>query len=488
MVGAPAARRIALAASGVIGVVGLVYSVGARGGDWSITPSLSVSETFTDNANLATDEGDPNSDFITQVAPGVSVRGTGGRGNLNLDYSLSQYLYHRNTRDDATNNSLAATGQVEIWEQIAFIDGRASIAQVVDQTTAPTSDSVTGQNVNRTETQAFEISPFVRHHFGAWADTEARYNYSGVSTETDRIEDVTIRSEQVRVSSGRRFTQLLWSLTALNSKTTNEGDEPTERERRVDTDFTYILNRHVSLLTGVGYEDIEDPGLTSQPSGVTWNAGLALQPGPRTSLRFTTGERNGDTTYDFEGSHVLSPRTSIRASYSESIQTSQRQLSENLDFLAVDPLTGQFIDSRTGLPFRTDDAFGLTENTFRQKRFTLGLSGSRRRNTFGAQLFWEERETEATGIVETGYGGNINLSRRMSPRLTGGLSLSYRTTDLGTVDERTEDEIGASTRLSYQVGNDVQATLSYNLTLRKVNNAPDDLMENSVTLGLTKSF
>lgn len=488
MVGAPAARRVALAASGVIGVVGLVYSVGARGGDWSITPSVSVSETFTDNANLATDDQDPNSDFITQVAPGVSVRGTGARGNLNLDYSLNQFLYHRGTRNDATNNSLAATGQVELWEQIAFIDGRASIAQVVDQTTGPTSDSVTGQNVNRTETQAFDISPFFRHHFGPWADSEVRFSYGGVSTETDRIEDVTIRSEQIRIDSGRRFTQLLWSLTALDSKTANDGDQPTERERRVDTNFTYIVNRQVSLLAGVGYEDIEDPTLQSQPSGMTWSAGLALQPSPRTSLRFTAGDRNGDTNFDFEGTHVLSPRTSIRASYSETIQTSQRQINQNLNFLAVNPVTGQFIDSRTGLPFDTEDAFGLTENTFRQDRFTLSVSGTRRRNAFNAQLFWEERDTEATGIVETAYGGNIGLSRRIWPRLSGGLNFSYRTTDFGTPDERTEDEIGASTSLSYQVGNDVQATLSYNLTLRKVNNAPDDLMENSVTLGLTKSF
>ena len=57
-----------------------------------------------------------------------------------------------------------------------------------------------------------------------------------------------------------------------------------------------------------------------------------------------------------------------------------------------------------------------------------------------------------------------------------------------TADEREEIDYGASTSLSYQVRNDIQATVSYNLTLTKVNNAPDDLMENSVLIGLTKSF
>src|SRR5690606_2817743 len=199
----------------------------------------------------------------------------------------------RNTQDDATNNRLATVGQVELWEQVFFIDGRASIAQVVDDERQVASQSVTGQNVNRTETRAFELTPYFRHHLGSWADTEARFSYGNVTTESDTIEDTTTLSEQLRVTSGRRFTQLLWGITVLNSKTANEGDEPTERERRIDTDYTYIINRHVSLLAGLGYEDIEDPTLGSQPKGVTWSAGFALQPSSRTSMRFTAGERNG---------------------------------------------------------------------------------------------------------------------------------------------------------------------------------------------------
>lgn len=199
-------------------------------------------------------------------------------------------------------------------------------------------------------------------------------------------------------------------------------------------------------------------------------------------MRFTAGERNGGSNFDFEGSHILSARTSIQASYSESIETSQGQILENLAALRRDPVTGQLP------PFIPDDAFGLSEDTFMQRRFTLSLNGSRRRNAFGGQVFWEERDFEASGIVETVYGGSVNLSRQLRHRLNGGLTFSYQATDFGTPDERTEDEINASTSLSYQVRNDIQATVSYNLTLRKVNNAPDDLLENSVTVGLTKSF
>ena len=487
MVGAPAAKRIALAASGVIGVFGLVYSVGARGGDWSITPRISVSETFSDNANLATDSEDPNSDFITQISPGLGVRGTGARGNLNFDYSRDESFYHRGAREDSSNNSLAATGAVELWKQALFVDGQASISRAIEDSRGATSTSVAGQDANRTESRAFSVSPYLRHHFGPWVETETRFTYSGVMTESDTVEDNRTQREQVRLNSGRRFTQLQWSLTGLNSKTINDGDEPSSRERRVDTDFTFIINRFISLLGGVGYEDIEDTGLTSQPSGLTYNVGFALQPSPRTSVRFTAGERNGDTNYDLEATHSLSSRTTINATYSESIQTSQQLIDNSLAFLGFDQ-NNQPIDIRNGAPFGSNDAFGLTERTFRQRVFDLSLNGTRRRNTFRLGFFWEERETESTATTETALGGNFNLSRELSPRLNGSLGFTYRATDFGTPDERTEDEINASTSLSYQVRNDIRATLTYDLTLRKVNNAPDDLMENSVTLGLTKSF
>ena len=56
------------------------------------------------------------------------------------------------------------------------------------------------------------------------------------------------------------------------------------------------------------------------------------------------------------------------------------------------------------------------------------------------------------------------------------------------VDQREDIDYNGSTTLSYQVRNDIQATLSYDLTLTKVNNAPEDLLQNPVSVGLTKGF
>lgn len=493
MVGAPAATWIPRVVTGVISIVGLVYAVGAQGADWTITPRISVSETFSDNANLATDDEDPNSDFLTRVSPGVAINGRGGRASLDLNYSLNQTFSHRDTQDTETNNSLAAAGQLEIWKRIAFIDAQASITQEIERTNGPTSNSIAGENVNRTETRAANISPYFLHHFGTWVETETRLSLSGTNTESDVVEDTFTRSERIRINSGRKFTQFTWSIDAFDSKTQNDDDEPSERERRVDGNVTYILSSKLSLLAGVGYEDIEDTGLDEQPSGLTWNAGFAIQPSSRTSARLTYGKRDGTDSFDFSGSHRLSERTAINASYSESIQTSQRQIANLVSFVRFDTQTQQFVTNPDGSitifqALDPNNPFGLEEDTFRQRTFRVGLSGSRRRNTFSAGAFYEEREFEFTDRVEEAYGLNFSLSRQMSRRLNGNFAFSYTHTDSGDADERTEDNISASAGLSYQVRNDIRANLTYNLTFEKVNNAPDDLMENSVSLVLTKSF
>ena len=88
MVGAPAASSLRRAAIGVISVSGLVYGTVAQAGDWTITPSIGVTEEFTDNSGLNSDNEDRNSDFTTTVTPGLSIRGEGGRMSLNLKLQL----------------------------------------------------------------------------------------------------------------------------------------------------------------------------------------------------------------------------------------------------------------------------------------------------------------------------------------------------------------------------------------------------------------
>jgi uncharacterized protein (PEP-CTERM system associated) len=508
MVGAPAATFLRRAAFGVISVSGLVYGTVAHAADWIIRPSLSVSEAFTDNSGLNSDNEERNSDFTTQVSPGLTINGTSGRSSLNLAYAFNRTFYHRDTQGDENNNSLAAVGQIELWKRIFFVDGQASISQVIEDGTEASSDSPSGRNVNRTEARSFNVSPFLRFHIGQWIETEPRVTLNKTTTESDQIEDTTTRTGAITINSGRRFAIFPWSITAFDRKTQNDGAQPSENERRVDGSFSYVLDRKLTLTGTVGWEEIEDQGLDNQPEGITWSGGFTARPSSRSTLQFSYGDRYDDRNISANASYRISSRTTVDASFTESIQTSQGLIAQQLLNLTnnaggggspvfADPSGQGFTltpnNNRiliNGQPafLETLDRFGLSENTFRQKNFRLNFSGSRRRNSFNGGGFWEERNIEATGIKEESYGGNIAVSRQLSSRLNGSVGLAIVATDFGTADQREEINYSGSTSLSYQVRNDIHATLSYNLTLTKVNNAPDDLLENSVLLGLTKSF
>ena len=483
-----------------VAIVALLLLAGSgpvRAADLKITPGAAVSETYTDNVLLVTGDGDRNSDLITTVSPTLQVRGQGARANLNLNYAPQHTFHQVVTERDGTQHNLVGSGRAELWEKVFFIDTQASISQAIANSTGPIVNSPAGQEANRTTVKALNLSPSFRHHFGTWVDTESRISQNIVSQDSGTATTGTANlagqntkaiTESVHIGSGRRFTLLLWSLDVNSSKTTDDTDLPAKHNDSIDTNYTYVVNRNLSLLSGLGYQKVKDATLLKPPKGVTWNVGAAVRPSLLTSFKATTGERDGGSTTNVEATHRLSSRTSITASYNENLQTSQQQISQSLNFLTLDA-NGVLIDSRTGLPFvpGTTD-FGLQNTTFRQQVFRLGMSGSRRRNTFSGGINWEKRNTEATGIIETVVGGNLQFTRQLTHLSSGTLSLGYRKHNYGTTDGRKDDEISGSFSYAYQIFKDVDARLTYNLTLTKSSVSTNDLKENSFTLALVKRF
>ena len=473
----------------LVTVWGVTALSSAHAGDWRLTTGVAVEESFSDNVDLATGDAERNSEFITQISPNISLRGQGGRTSLGLDYTPSQLLHRQDSTKDQVNHNLAATGQIEVWDRVAFIEAQTSVSRQIIDNQQASSTSLAGQNVNRTETRAFNITPIFRHHFGTWVETESRLTFSKVDTAEDELESTRTITENLRINSGRRFTVLQWSANINSQKVQNDGDTPAERTQTVDGNLTYIVSPKLSLLAGLGYEKVEDSTLSSEPNGLTWNVGFQARPSGKTDFRFTYGIDNDTTTIDFSANHRLSERTSLSASFSESLETSQGQISDDLSFVIVDPVSGGLIDSRTGNPFTGSNSnLGLQDETFRQKELRLSLNGSRRLTTFGASVFWEQRKTDATSITESTTGADLSLGRTINTRTSGNVALNFQSTDFGTTDDRTQKEITFSTGLRYSLAQDVSVNFSYILTHRRVNNANEDLTENSVTVGLSKRF
>jgi uncharacterized protein (PEP-CTERM system associated) len=457
-------------------------------GEWTIVPGISLTEAFTDNSTLATGNQDRNSEWATTVSPAISIRGEGARLSGLLDYSLDATHYKNDTFGDSLRNNLTANGHAELWEDSLFLDAQGSISRRVISSAQASSTSTIGQENNRTTVGAFNVTPSYRHHFGTWADAELRADYRQVSTTSDEISDTSTFEQRITANTGREFGRLQAGIEAVNSKTAREGRFPALKFQTVDTTYSYALTRQVAMLWGVGYEDYEDPTLRDAPSGVTWNVGTALTPDSRTSVRFTGGERYGETNFSLDASYQVSARTTLTAGFIERIQTNQQQINEDLTLIGVDA-QGRLINSQTGQPFEPgNDDFDLQNNTVRSERFFAGINGTRGRNTFNLLGTWETRDTEATGIEQTVIGGTVSLGRQLTPRTRGSLVFDYANTDFGTTDGRSDDRYLVSALLSYTIFRNTALDFNYSRTQRVSSIDANDMTENAAFVRLSRIF
>ena len=420
-------------------------------GEWTVSPFIGVTTTITDNANAANDDEDRNSDQVFTAAPGVRISGTGGRVSLNLSFAHNQFFSRQGQSDDSSTNTLTANGRAEVWDRVAFIDVTSSISrEVVDPAQTNTTNDL-GNDSNRTTVQTLSIQPFFLHHFGNWLETESRTSFELTRTEDDSISNTKSTGSSFSVTSGQRFSVFTFGGDFSREKETREDGEPRSITTTLNTNQRLRLSRRFSLITSLGWESIDDPTLNEEPEGIIWEAGFSAQPSSRSSIEVTVGDRFESTTYGLDASYRFSSRSSMSASYSETITSSQEQRNDNLDFLISDG-SGGFIDSRTLQPFDASSSdLGFQTSLFRQKVLGITFNTTRRRGSYSAGLNWERRKTDSTGIEETVVSVDATASRTLSSRLSASVSTSFSFTDFGTADDRKDKDLRLTGSFDLQV-------------------------------------
>ena len=460
----------------------------AVAGDWTISPSVSVATTFTDNANSATDREDRDSDYILSATPAISVAGRGGRLSVNLNYSHSQFLSGLGATDDSATDSLAANGRAELYDRVVFLDATTSISRQVVDSAQQVSTVDTGSDTNRTTVMTARAEPFFLHHFGTWLETETRSTFGLTRSRADEISDTKTLGESFTFNSGRRFSILTFSGGFEKTRISRDDDNPRTIETTADTSFRLRVHRKVSLLSSIGWENIDDPTLTDPPKGVTWSVGVSTQPSSRSSFEMTYGREFQTQSVSMAANYLLSSRSSISASYSESITTSQQILNDALDFI-VDDGTGTLIDSRTGEVYDPNNPnFDFQNSLFRRKLFSLSVNATRRRTSYAGGFSWERRKTDTTGITETVTSVDMSASRTINRRLSGTLTASYVNQDFGTTDERRDHTVSLAAFLTYALMKNTNARLTYSRRDTRSSEGVNNFNDNTVTLSLTRTF
>ena len=482
-------RRVGVAVAAIM-AVGATASFAA---DTRITPRISVFQWYSDNIDQE-QNSQKRSDFITAVSPGIRMDSDGARVRFSLDYDLDVIRYWKEEDNDRTSNRLFHIGTAELWRELLFVDTRASISQERTSSSGGESPNDQAFTTNRTEVRTYSISPYLRNHFGDFADSELRYTFGQTYYSENDFSDATTNRVTGQLVSGPQFLRTLWTVYLDAGDVDRSSDSPTTTNsediswRTAELRTQYLVNSSFSGLVNFGYERFEDPTLLEEPNGLIWAVGFRYTPSARTTVDALYNHRFDEYYPSIFITHEIGPATIVRASYTEGLQTAGASFQQNLTFLEVDEF-GNYVDRRTAQLFRAgNNNFGITNDSARFKRFNATLSSVRDRNTYGLNAFYDERFTDTSGIEETAVGGAINYGRQISVNTRMGATARYREQDLGTPDGRKDDYYNLGLNLAYQMSEQLRMVASYNFVRRDSNIDAFDYTENIVGVGLIKTF
>ncbi len=130
----------------------------------------------------------------------------------------------------------------------------------------------------------------------------------------------------------------------------------------------------------------------------------------------------------------------------------------------------------------------------------IGLTGTRGRNTINLSADLSSRESAQNTSKEDQLSVNLGLSRRLQPRLSGNLDLSYSDTLNGGGTTATGvtgplslngnnggERYQSDATLEYQLGESLSSNLGYSYLTRK-NGFSGDVSENVVSISINAQF
>jgi uncharacterized protein (PEP-CTERM system associated) len=479
---------------------------------WDIVPSLSVSETYTDNLSL-TQDALKESDFVTQVTPAISIAATGARLRLNADYSPEFSYYGRGRRDNQTYQRLRATGNAELAEQLLFVDASAGINQYNISLQGPTSTSTVNTTGNIATVRTFSVSPYVLRDIGSELQAEARLTHRVADSNDARaFPDNVAGGINLRLKSGPAYRLLTWNLDYFREGIEYETQQEVFTET-ITANGRRLITPTVGLLVRVGYENYDSGVGASELNGEIWSAGADWTPTPRTRLAATAGRRLYGEAYSFDFQH-RTRLTTWKVSYSEQITTTSSEFfvpattstAGYLDtlFLAQfpDPVSRQkaveeFI-AQTGLPPSLSAPVNFfSRELFLRKSWQASTGLMWVRSVLIVNVFDETRERLAGVLPGTGdfstsnnirqVGMSFHWNWRITPRDTwnhGGTYSRNEFPDSGRVD----NVIGFRMSLTRQFQPRLAGSLNYR---RQQNDSNDSLFsytENAAVAALRVGF
>ena len=484
-----------------------------------VTPSFSLSESYSDNVNQRNDAS-KRSSWITEAAPAISVQANSSRVQLNANARAYWYDYSEDDVPGVRNSQYQydADSRFNVVDQLFYVDAGAGASSRSISAFGPLAEDPNGNRYtseNQTDVKTWRISPYLTHRFGTFASGILRYSHDSVKSDASSIfGNSTADGVTLDIASGTGFRSVGWNIHVARQNVDNENFGDTSSQNAT-LGLNYRVGPTLSLTATAGYDKYDYQALGGETSGASWSTGFAWAPSARTNIQMSVGRHYLGNTGSLMALH-RSRHSTWKLGYSDNVTTTRSQFSlpaaidtaAMLDSLFMttipDPvLRRQAVDAyilAAGLPPSLADNINyLTNRYMRQKLLQASSAFNWRHSSAVLSAYASERTALSSSESDSGLLGSqlraLNDSVRQTG-LTGSYSyrLSARSTalaSLSTTHSRSLDtdlsgkQTSLRLGLTHRFGRSVRGNVEYRRTTGDSDITRRDYTENAVSATVT---
>jgi uncharacterized protein (PEP-CTERM system associated) len=311
-------NRIAVAVLGLCAGAALAQADapgGAGQRDWLIEPSITLRQTFTDNARHTVAK---NSDSVTDLIAGLRVGRDRGWLRGALGYSLTGSLSSRDSDRNEARHALSLSALAELVPSTVFVDTGAELSQQAISAFGAPAPSSGARDTNEARTGSVRLSPYLRGGAPSLR-YEARLSHTVTRSEAaNNVGDATFSAAALRLGNTGERALLGWTADLTHDRSEYRTGRETESTRgRLGANYLVSGDLRLGATVGsersdvftLGGETVTTYGVTAQ-----WN------PSPRTVLDASVERRVFGTGHSLRFTHRM-PNTSWTLSSSRDVNT-----------------------------------------------------------------------------------------------------------------------------------------------------------------------
>ena len=505
---------------------------------WLVQPAIGVDVGVTDNA-LRTNSP-RRADFLTVITPSIVVSGDASRLKVNFAYTPQASIYASQSSQTRVDQFFNGQALGIIVPDAVFLDLRGNVSS-----TSLTGNGLQNYNTvsnynrqNQVTTTTVSATPYTEHRFGGWGTARLGYSFNRTLQDANQNQAVpnnvavlnafgspaygytgnlTTQRERVSFASGENLGRFNDYATAQAIQYNGSGSYRGAFRNEVSNELGYALTRRITLLGGLGYQDIRYAGAPPvrirEPS---YNFGARYTPNPDSTLTVLYGRHDGIGSISFDGQYAPTARTRLIGRYSTGITSDLEGTQDVLEATTVGT-SGLVTDSATGAPVSSGSFFGVQNGVYKVRRLSLNALLLQDRDTFSVGLIYEDR-TNLTNTVSaftttvipagqssTSVYGSATWQHELAPDLTSNVGFQYGVTNntqqfLGG-NAGTQTTVSVTAALNRQLTETLSGSVRYTFVSQDGGRGANagflntsafgntgSYIENAVLVGLRKSF